>query len=167
MKITESCSLSMPIFLFPSNQPSLSFSPPNAHFSHWHSISLCLHSARSIHCLPLQLRALLVIMNLKIKFVTGVKVTPSNLSLLRHCYARSSAPLVSGQPYWRRQAGLTDKHCWSKWGEQGGERKQGVEGDGGMGRGVGWKGWGSVGRRWEKQSAKGEERMERVRQRQM
>lgn len=33
------------------------------------------------------------------------------------CYACSSTPLMSGQPYWLRQARLTDKRCWSKKGE--------------------------------------------------
>lgn len=46
----------------------------------------------------------LIIMISKIRFIMGVKVTQSNLSV--HCYAWSSTALVSGQPYWLRQKRL-------------------------------------------------------------
>lgn len=114
--------------------------------------------------LPLQLQ--LVIMIFQIKFVMGAKVTPSNLCLPRlqlHCYARPSTPhpLVSGQPYWLRQARLTEKRCWSeKWGSGGRrwEENSGRKGGIRVQRG-GTEGWVPERQRgWE---AKGKERRER------
>lgn len=59
----------------------------------------------------------LIIMNCTTNFVMWVKVTLSNLSLpllLPIISLFLHLSLDSGQPYWLRQARLTDKCCWSK-----------------------------------------------------